>query len=95
MAQELNIQPSQTSTYEGPTSPMSTKEWLITYLLLMIPFANFIFMIIWAIGGPNVNINKRNMFRASWIMTGIVFAIYIVILIVFGVVMGAAVKSMM
>lgn len=93
MAQDLNFQPSQTASYEGPTSPMSVKEWLITYLLMMIPVAGFVLMIIWAIGGPNVNINKRNLFRASWIMTAIVFVLYIVLFIAFGALFAAAFKN--
>ena len=32
--------------YQGNTSVMSVKDWIITYLLMCIPFANFVFLFI-------------------------------------------------
>ena len=45
---------------------MSIKDWLITFVIMMIPIVNLVMMIIWAIKAENPN--KRNYFIATWIM---------------------------
>ena len=79
MKEDLDYLSKETSYSEGPTDPMSTKDWVLTFLVLMIPVVNIVFMIIWAVGGSDININKRNLFRAHFIMYGIMIAFILVI----------------
>lgn len=69
------------------TAPIVTvKDWIITYLILMIPFVGLIMSIVWAIKANNPS--KRNLFIAYWIITGIfigvILVIYIILLFVYG-----------
>lgn len=75
------------------TSPiMSVKDWLLTFVVMMIPIVNLVMMIIWAIKAENPN--KRNYFIASWIILAIVIVIYIILFMVFGAALiGAAAGS--
>lgn len=63
------------------TRPLTFGEYFKMYLWLLIPVVGFIFTIIWAVGGDNVNLNKRNFWRAYWILYGIVFILCIIIII--------------
>lgn len=58
--------------------PMTLGDWLITYLLLLIPIANIILMFVWAFG-KNVKQSKKTYFQASLILS----AVGIVLCIVF------------
>ncbi len=73
---------------ENPISnpePVSTKEWLITILLMIIPIVNIVLLFLWALGG-NANPSKANWAKATLIW----FAILIVFYVIFGVTLGAA-----
>ncbi|TVR89273.1 MAG: hypothetical protein EA411_02760 [Saprospirales bacterium] len=73
---------------ENPmTNPevVSTKEWLITILLMIIPIVNIVLLFLWALGG-NANPNKANWAKATLIW----FAITIVLYVILGVTVGAA-----
>ena len=56
---------SQFSQYSRPLPPepsapvMTVGKWLVTYLLLMIPIANIILMIVWAVSDSE-NPNRKN-----------------------------------
>lgn len=63
---------------------MTLGDWLITMLLTIIPIVGFILMIIWAVGGDNVPLSKRNYFRAALIMTAIGTVLYIFIIGIVG-----------
>ena len=54
---------------------VSMKEWIITFLILMIPFANIVMPFVWAFGG-NTNPSKANYFKAMLIMAVIWIAIW-------------------
>lgn len=74
------------------TPIMSIKDWLITFVIMMIPIVNLVMMIIWAIKAENPN--KRNYFIATWIMFAIMMVLYIILFMVFGsALIGAAVGS--
>ena len=81
--------------YEHPpsdesTTVMSTKDWIITFLLMSIPCVGFILMIIWAFGSTG-NQNRKNHSRALLIYWLIVTAGYILLwiaLIALGITLG-------
>ena len=75
-------QPSQLDLEE----PVKMSEWLISLLLMMVPCVNIIMMFVWAFSKTEKK-SKSNFFKAQLIMTGVVFALYFVILI-FAVAMG-------
>lgn len=49
---------------------VSTKEWIITLLILMIPLVNIVMVFVWAFGGGS-NPSKANYFKASLIVGAI------------------------
>lgn len=67
------------------TSVMSLGDWLITVLLLLVPCVGIIVYFVWAFS-KNGNVNRRNYCRAYLIF----WAITRVLIIVFGIIAGAA-----
>ena len=70
------------------TSVMSVKDWLITILITAIPVVNIIMLLIWAFGGGDVNVNKKNWALATLIWMAIFIALYIFLFVLLGI--GAA-----
>jgi len=69
--------------------PMTLKDWIITYLLLLIPIANIVLMFIWAFG-KDVNQSKKTYFQAQLIILAVVFVLYILF---FGAIIGGILGS--
>lgn len=63
-------------------SIMSVKDWLITWLLLMIPFANIAFLFIWAFGSTG-NLNRKNFAKSYLILMCIMIVLQITLFIIF------------
>jgi hypothetical protein len=59
--------------------PLTTGEWLITHLILMLPLVNLIMLVVWGFGGGNIG--RRNFCRASLILFAIGLGLGIVVLI--------------
>ena len=57
--------------------PMLLKDWINTYLLLLIPIVNIVLMFIWAFG-KNVNQSKKTFFQAQLIFSAAVLVLYVV-----------------
>jgi len=68
--------------------PMSVKDWLITLLLMAIPVVGIVLLFVYAFGN-NENVNKQNWAKAQLIMIGIVLALVIFCLLVFGSIFAA------
>ncbi|PZE22867.1 hypothetical protein CBW46_000850 [Paenibacillus xerothermodurans] len=66
---------------------MSVKDWLITLLISMIPIAGIVMFFVWAFG-DNTNLNKKNYAKAVLIMSGIVIALYVVVVVLVLVIAG-------
>jgi len=69
--------------------PMILKDWLITYLLLLIPIVNIVLMFVWAFGS-DVNQSKKTFCQAQLIILAVVFVLYIVF---FGALIGALMST--
>jgi Na+/proline symporter len=69
--------------YDPYSEPMALKDWIFTFLLLMIPFANIILPFVWAFGN-NVNRSKKTFFQAYLIfmLVGVIIAAVITILFI-------------
>jgi len=63
--------------------PVSIGDWIITYLIMMIPLINIIMLFVWGLGS-NTQPSKANWAKATLIWFVIAFVIAIVISVVFG-----------
>jgi amino acid transporter len=59
------------------TRVMTTKEWLVTLILLAIPFVNIILFFVWAFSASG-NLNRRNYCRAGLILLAVFFVIWLI-----------------
>jgi hypothetical protein len=65
---------------ENPQQPtatvVSTKEWVLAYLIMIIPLVNIIMLFVWAFG-TSENPNKANWAKARliWLAIGLGFAL--------------------
>lgn len=75
----------QQNNYENmDTSPMSMGEWLLTVLAGMIPCAGIVLYLVWAFSKTG-NVNRRNFCRAQLIVMGIIFVLYMIMIIILGI----------
>ena len=61
--------------------PVSIGEWIIAMLIMMVPCVNIIMMFVFAFSSSSKK-SKSNYFKAGLIMAGIVFAVYLVLIII-------------
>ena len=62
---------------------MKIGQWMVTKLVLLIPFVGIIMVFIWAFGS-NVNPSKKTYFQAELIWSLIMTAIFILIMVAVG-----------
>ncbi|MDX7986850.1 hypothetical protein FE392_05820 [Xenorhabdus sp. 12] len=62
------------------TQVISTKEWVWTIILIMIPFVNLVFLAYWSLS-KSTNLNKKNYAIANWIVTVFGLVLYVVLII--------------
>lgn len=90
---QMNPPVSQAPMYgvDAPqTAPvMSVKDWMITLLIMLIPFVNIIFLFIWAFGGGENNPNKVNWSKAALIFMAIAIVLNIVLFTIFGAIFAS------
>lgn len=87
----------QQPMYQQPTPPvnnehMTTGEWVVTYLLLLIPLANIILPFIWAFSA-NTKQSKKTWARATLIFMAVGIVISIILIAVLVSVAGNVVNS--
>ena len=64
-------------------TPMSVGDWIITYLILLIPLVNIILLFVWAFGdGPNIT--RKNWAKGYLMLIGIMIVFWIFISIIMG-----------
>ncbi len=68
---------------------MTTKDWIVTLILLSIPFVNLILLLVWAFSSSG-NLNRRNYSRAALILLAVFLVIYVIVLILIMTVGGGA-----
>lgn len=81
--------PPQGGEY-GPV--MTTKQWLVMFLLLLIPIAQLVLPFVWAFGEGNPN--RRNYWRAALIFALIMFGLMILLFILLGTTMASMFGAM-
>jgi hypothetical protein len=74
--------------------PLTTGEWIVTHLVLMIPFVNIVMHFVWAFSDGNIS--RRNFCRARLILFACFLALGIIVvlglLLFTGVLAGLAAK---
>lgn len=70
--------------WQKPPSRMSTKEWILTLLLLLMPIINIILLFVWSFFSDSVPDEKKNFSRASISVLFIVITVVIIINIIAG-----------
>lgn len=86
-AKEGNI----TNHYINVASPQSAKadtsvtDWLITFLIMIIPIVNIVMLFVWALSGSSDKPSRANWAKAALIWALIVIGLSTVSWIIFGV----------
>ncbi|CAN5382919.1 hypothetical protein BH09VER1_BH09VER1_07110 [soil metagenome] len=75
------------------TQPLSVKDWVLTLIIGMISPVNIIMWIVWATSA-DTHPSKKNYAKASLIVLGVVVAMAVVALLVFGLIFGLAAAGM-
>ena len=84
---DSQIKASQSNVIEDPT--ISVKDWVINYLIMIIPIANIVMIIIWGFGG------KTQPTKANWAKALLLFiAINIVLVLIFSTIFAGLINSM-
>ncbi len=65
------------------SSVMSVKDWVITILVVSLPFIGLIMLFVWGFGS-GTNANKANFAKAALIWAAIWTGLYIIFMLVFG-----------
>lgn len=55
---------------------MSVKEWLITFLIMMVPVVNLVMYFVWAFGSEG-NLNRKNWAKANLLIMGVCIGLYL------------------
>ncbi len=63
-------------------------DWLVTFLICMIPIANIIFIFYWAFSS-STKPSKANFFKAYLLMFAIFFGLFLMLMLVFGVALNS------
>lgn len=77
------MEPINTQNQPTVSPVMTTKDWVITWIIFLIPIVGFIASIVWAIDGKNPN--RTNFFRAYWIVS---IAAIIIFAILYGIILA-------
>jgi len=79
--QHQNYQTSPASSRD--TSVITTGDWMVTLLIMIIPVINIIMLFVWAFSG-GTNLNKSNWAKANLIWFAIILFIYLIIFAIVG-----------
>ena len=66
--------------------PLTVGDWLITFILLSIPFVGLIFLLYWALASSS-NVNRKN-FCIAYIIVCLFFFAIVLVLLFMGVLAG-------
>jgi heme/copper-type cytochrome/quinol oxidase subunit 2 len=89
-----NNQPGYNNNQGNLEEPVTFGDWMVTYLLMMIPVVGTIMMFVWAFGS-GVKKSKSNYFKAVLLWIVIMTVVVILINIIFIAILGVAFDSLM
>ncbi|MFF0827673.1 hypothetical protein ACFYU8_12405 [Brevibacillus sp. NPDC003359] len=55
---------------------MSVKDWVITFLIMIIPVVNLVMYFVWAFGSEG-NLNRKNWAKANLLIIGVCIGLYV------------------
>jgi len=90
MNQQNNPPASANNMQQNQSAPLSVGQYMIIFLIYLIPLVNIIMLFVWAFSN-NVNINKKNYARAMLIWT----LILIVLSVLFSAAIGGILAGML
>ena len=67
-------------TIKDISQPMSVSDWLITYLIMIVPIVNIVMLFVWGFGS-NTNLSKASWAKATLLWFCIITVIYVLFLI--------------
>ena len=76
-------QPMYQQTNNNLEEPVTLGEWIILFLISMVPCVNIIMLFVWAFGS-NTKTSKKNYCRASLIITAVILVIYFIVIAIAG-----------
>ncbi|MED1785784.1 hypothetical protein P4V43_28620 [Brevibacillus fortis] len=73
---------------------MSVKDWVITFLIMMVPVVNLVMYFVWAFGSEG-NLNRKNWAKANLLILGVCIALYLSVFFLLMILafIGAAVEQ--
>ena len=90
----MNQEEQNRNTEVRNTEVMSVGQWVITYLIMMIPCVGIIMTFVWAFSSGG-NENRKNYCRAFLIIIGVMIALYLLFWLVFGAAIALMFTDMM
>jgi hypothetical protein len=84
-------QPMYSSYMQDNNAPLTLGQYMMMFLIMMIPIANIIMPFVWAFG--NSNVNKKNFARAMLIWMAIAIVLSIVLSSVIAGIISSAVRG--
>ena len=82
------VQPGYQQGYQQPENtleePVTLGEWMVSFLLMLIPCVNIILMFVWAFSNSEKK-SKSNFFKAALIWYGICLVLSIIMAIAMGI----------
>ena len=60
---------------------MTVGDWLLTYLIMIVPIVNIVMIFIWAFSS-NTNVHRSTWAKASLIVLAILFTLYILVFVI-------------
>jgi len=62
---------------------MSVSDWIIVYLIMLIPFVNIIMLFLWAFGDNSIS-TKQNWAKGNLILLAIITVLYLFFILIIG-----------
>lgn len=66
------------------SSPVSLNEWVVTLIIMAIPFVNIVMLFVWGFS-DNTKLSKANWAKASLIVIAALFVLYIILFAAMGI----------
>ena len=70
-----------TASIKDISQPMSVSDWIITFLIMIVPIVNIVMLFIWGFGS-NTNLSKASWAKATLLWFCIITVIYVLFLII-------------
>ena len=93
-AQQPSYTPPQYNYTPTPMEPeMSVKDWIITFLIMMVPCVNIVMVFVWAFS--NTNKTRANFFKAYLIIMAVMMVLGLILSVAMGSVMAVIMEELM